>query len=64
MKEKKQRAPGAGRKRDPTLPEGVPIAKLPPIWIPAETLNFLRSLESLSAFVRAAIAEKRQRENK
>lgn len=60
--QKRTRAPGAGRKRDDTLPDG-PVVKMQPIWINLETANFLRSLKSASAFVRAAIAEKRQREN-
>jgi hypothetical protein len=59
--EKRKRAPGGGRKRTGGLQPTGALAKLPPIWVDAETLTFLRSLDNLSEFVRLAIREKRER---
>lgn len=60
MTEKRKRAPGGGRKRTGGLQSTGPLVKLPPIWVDAETLTFLRSLDNLSEFVRMAINEKRE----
>lgn len=57
--EKKTRAPGGGRKRTGGLKPTGSLVKLPPIWVDAETLEYLRSLPNLSEFVRLAINEKR-----
>lgn len=61
MSEKRKRAPGGGRKRTGGLQQTGALAKLPPIWVDAETLEYLRSLPNLSEFVRLAINEKRGR---
>ncbi len=52
----------AGRKRTATLPKSGPLKELPHVMVGEETLTFLRSLPSLSEYVRQAIAEKRTRE--
>lgn len=54
--------PNAGRKRPPTLPKEGKLFRLPPVLVGEETINFLRTLESVSEFVRQAIQEKRERE--
>lgn len=58
--EKRRRAPGAGRKRDASLPEGEPLAKIPPVWVTETMLAQLRALPDgkMSAFIRSAIQEK------
>ena len=62
--EKKTRAPGGGRKRTGGLQPTGALAKLPPIWVDVETLEYLRSLPNLSEFVRLAINEKRENEKR
>ena len=62
---KKKRAPGAGRKRGPTLPKIGALVQTSPVKVPEETLNFLNSLDvAKSDYIREAIQEKREREQK
>lgn len=51
-----------GRKRPPTLPKQGKLYRLPQVLVGEETIEYLRTLESVSEFVRQAIAEKRERE--
>ena len=62
METKKQRGgarPNTGPKRGASLPASGDLVKMPPIWVDAETLEFLRTLPNLSEFVRLAIKDKR-----
>jgi hypothetical protein len=58
---KRKRAPGAGHPRGPTLPPGAPTKTLSQILVTVEMFNFLKS-KGVSDYVRAAIAEKMERE--
>lgn len=49
-----------GRKRPATLPKEGKLYRLPPVLVGEETINFLRTLQNVSEFIRQAIAEKRE----
>jgi len=60
---KRTRAKGAGRKRGKTLPPTGQLVQIPPVKVPLETLERLKSQPgAMSDFIRAAIAEKWERE--
>ena len=64
-KEKRIRAPRAGRKRPASLPPGVPLVQMPPVKMTAEMLDFLKAHPGgLSEAVREMINDKMQSDGK
>jgi len=60
---KRKRAPGAGHPRGHTLPKTGQLFQIPPVKVPAETIERLKSQPgTISDFIRSAIAEKWERE--